>query len=187
MACALDRRFAHIPCGACTVSTIIGLVVAASALLAWYLLRGRDAGSRASALPVRSKATTTKVKPVTKKQTEKPEAQKLAKPKFPRRRSFKGAAINPGELCCEASRTLAGKRFLVEHVPRLPLERCDRPATCVCKYHNFPDRRQDDERRNVYGSMSTVGKIGMQANNKRSGMDRRATSLDNELDRIEVD
>lgn len=107
--------------------------------------------------------------------------------KSSRRRSFKGAAINPCENSCGAAKALAGKRFLVEHAPRLPLEGCDRLASCTCKYHNYPDRRQDDERRNVYGALSTVGEIGMKVSNKRSGMDRRSSSLDSELDRIELD
>ena len=179
------------------MSTIIGLVVAAIALLAWYLLRGRNAGPRASALPAKNNARS---KPSTKatardaaiakarlnKQLD-PAISPKAATKSSRRRSFKGAAINPCENSCEASKALAGKRFLVEHAPRLPLEGCDRIAGCTCKYHNYPDRRQDEERRNVYGALSTVGEIGMKASNKRSGIDRRSSSLDSELDRIELD
>jgi len=174
------------------VSGIIGLVVAAIALLAWYLLRGRDAGPRSSALPAKSKKSTktaTRDTAIAKARLSKQLDPSSVKPvtRSSRRRSFKGAAINPCENSCAASRALAGKRFLVEHAPRLPLEGCDKLDTCACKYHNYPDRRQDDERRNVYGALSTVGEIGMKSANKRTGMDRRSSSLDNELDRIEVD
>jgi hypothetical protein len=174
------------------VSGIIGLVVAAIALLAWYLLRGRDAGPRASSLPAKSKKSTktaTRDTAIAKARLSKQLDPSSVKPvtRSSRRRSFKGAAINPCENSCEASRALAGKRFLVEHAPRLPLEGCDKIDTCACKYHNYPDRRQDDERRNVYGALSTVGEIGMKNANKRTGMDRRSSSLDSELDRIEVD
>jgi hypothetical protein len=168
--------------------------MASIALIAWYLLRGHDAGPRSSALPAKSKdksksKSKSKNVAIAKARLNKQLDPATVKPitRSSRRRSFKGAAINACEHSCEASKALAGKRFLVEHAPRLPLEGCDRLDTCVCKYHNYPDRRQDDGRRNVYGALSTVGEIGMKASNKRSGMDRRSTSLDNELDRIEVD
>lgn len=174
------------------MSTIIGIIVAAIAVFAWYVLRGRDAGSRASALPAKGKQSAkiaTRDKAIAKARLKKQLDPSSVKPvsRTPRRRSFKGAAINPCENSCEASRALAGKRFLVEHAPRLPLEGCDKLDTCACKYHNYPDRRQDDERRNVYGALSTIGEIGMKNANKRSGIDRRTSSLDSELDRIELD
>jgi len=172
-------------------------VVAVIGLSAWYLLRGRDAGPRASALPAKNQAkrkqsakTTTTAAAVAKARLNKqldPVTPAKAASKSSRRRSFKGAAINPCENSCGASKALADKRFLVEQAPRLPLEGCDRIASCTCKYHNYPDRRQDDERRYVYGALSTVGEIGMKVSNKRSGMDRRSSSLDRELDRIELD
>jgi hypothetical protein len=193
----LDRRFSSVCFGLFAVTTILGIAFAALAFITWYLLRGRDAGPRSSALPAKTKGKTKKnAKTATRdaaiakarlnKQLDPATAPKTTK-KNSRRRSFKGAAINICENSCEASKALAGKRFLVEHAPRLPLEGCDRLDTCVCKYHNYPDRRLDDERRNVYGALSTVGEIGMQASNKRTGMDRRSSSLDSELDRIEVD
>lgn len=175
------------------MTSILGLTALAIALFAWYLLRGRDAGSRASALPAKSKGknkSNSKNVAIAKARLNRqlnPASASAVPATRSRRRSFKGAAINPCENSCEASRALASKRFLVEHAPRLPLEGCDRLDTCVCKYHNYPDRRQDDERRNVYGALSTVGEIGMKTSNKRSGLDRRTSSLDNELNRIEVD
>jgi len=171
------------------VTTILGIAVAVIAFIAWYLLRGRDAGSRASALPTKTKGSSKKAamaKARLNRQLDPKAASKPATKSF-RRRSFKGAAISPCEQSCAASQALAGKRFLVEDAPRLPLEGCDKIGTCACKYHNYPDRRQDEERRNVYGALSTVGEIGMKSANKRTGMDRRASSLDSELDRIEVD
>jgi hypothetical protein len=35
-------------------------------------------------------------------------------------------------------------RLLSADVPPLPLEMCDRPATCKCKYRHFDDRRRSD-------------------------------------------
>ncbi len=178
------------------MTTILGIAFAAIALIAWYLLRGRDTGSRASSLPAKTKGkrkknakTATRDAAIAKARLSKqldPETAPKTTKKSQRRRSFKGAAINICENSCAASKALAGKRFLVEHAPRLPLEGCDRLDTCVCKYHNYPDRRLDDERRNVYGALSTAGEIGMKASNQRSGMERRS-SLDTELDRIEID
>jgi hypothetical protein len=178
------------------VSTILGLAVAAAAFIAWYVLRGRNAGPRSSSLPKKKhdRAQSAGGKGAPPASSMKPTRQHHAQParakapaKKNRRRNFKGAAINPCDDACPAAKALASRRYLVEEAPRLPLEGCDRIATCECKYHNYPDRRHDDERRNVYGSLSTVGEIGMKARNKRSGMDRRSSSLDSELDRIEID
>jgi hypothetical protein len=172
------------------VTTILGIAVAVIAFIAWYLLRGRHAGSRATALPAKAQGKrNSKNVAIAKARLNKQLDPATVKPvtQSSRRRSFKGAAINPCENSCEASKALAGQRFLVEQAPRLPLEACDRLATCACRYHKYPDRRQDEERRNVYGALSTVGEIGMKSANKRTGTDRRSSSLDSELDRIEVD
>jgi hypothetical protein len=142
------------------VAIILGFSIAAAVPVAWFFLRS-DSEADANS-------------PVTKnnpKQTAKSEQKQV-------RSNYKGASIQPGEQCCQAVRELSETRFLVEAAPRLPLERCDRITECLCKYHNHPDRRSGEDRRNVCGSMSTAGKIGMRESNHRSGMDRRASTED---------
>jgi hypothetical protein len=142
------------------VAMILGFSIAAAVPVAWYFLRGESEPKNNVAVPKKIL-----------KQTAKPEQKQV-------RRNYKGASIHPGENCCQAIREFGNTRFLVEEAPRLPLERCDRIGECLCKYDNYPDRRNGDDRRNVYGSMSTAGEIGMRDANHRSGMDRRASTED---------
>ena len=142
------------------MALILGFSIAAAVPVAWYFLRGESEQKNNVSVVKRDL-----------KRTAKPEQKQV-------RRNYKGASIHPGENCCQAIREFANTRFLVEEAPRLPLERCDRISECLCKYDNYPDRRGGDDRRNVYGSMSTAGEIGMRDANHRSGMDRRASTED---------
>jgi len=147
---------------------LFGLSIAAAFPVAWYFLRS-DQG-----------ATEKPVKAV-KRVAPQPKATVKA-----RRRNFKGASIKPGNKCCQAVRDLDDKRYLVEEAPRLPLESCDLIGECECTYHNHPDRRAGDDRRNLFGSLSTSGEIGSQVSNIRSGMDRRSSS-EEEFEGIEIE
>jgi len=53
--------------------------------------------------------------------------------------------IGNGDGCCEAARTIKGKRFLKDDVPMLPLDGCD-ASDCNCSYKIFGDRRTDIRR-----------------------------------------
>lgn len=57
--------------------------------------------------------------------------------------------------CCQAVRGIAGKRFLADEAPRLPLNDCD-AAVCRCKYKRFDDRREDSRRSSDIGFDSTI-------------------------------
>lgn len=150
------------------MAMVFGLSIAAAFPVAWYFLRSdQDAAEK----PVKA----------AKQIAPQPKAAKKA-----RRRNFKGASIKPGNICCQAVRELSAKRYLVEEAPRLPLESCDRVGECVCTYHNHPDRRAGDDRRNLFGSLSTSGEIGSRGSNVRSGMDRRSSS-EEEFDGIEFE
>ena len=153
---------------------LLGLSVVAAVPIAWYFLRTDQ--------PAVGKKPARSAQPrVSKPRKIKPgEAKKTA------RTDYKGASIQPADNCCQAVREISGTRFLVEEVPRLPLERCDRIAECLCKYNNYPDRRSGEDRRNVYGSLSTVGEIGRNEANHRSGMDRRS-SIEAELENLDYD
>jgi hypothetical protein len=60
---------------------------------------------------------------------------------------YRGAEVIAAEDACDASKTLATVRLLAADVPLLPLNTCDRPATCKCKYRHFDDRRRKFPRR----------------------------------------
>jgi hypothetical protein len=61
-----------------------------------------------------------------------------------RRKEYSGAEVIADDDVCDAARSLANLRLLSADVPPLPLEMCDRPATCKCKYRHFDDRRRSD-------------------------------------------
>lgn len=54
--------------------------------------------------------------------------------------------VSPAPVC-ESARRLEGLRFLSsDGPPMLPLEGCDRPARCVCRYRHHSDRRSGARR-----------------------------------------
>lgn len=61
-----------------------------------------------------------------------------------------------GSQCCEAVQAIAGKRFLHEEIPELPLAGCD-VGKCLCSYELFDDRRTDIRRASdmVFGTAAT--------------------------------
>lgn len=59
---------------------------------------------------------------------------------------YRGVELHSGPRgCCEAMRALAGKRFLKDEIPGLPLADCDRDD-CQCSYELFDDRRTQNRR-----------------------------------------
>ena len=55
---------------------------------------------------------------------------------------FRSVGIDTGNECCEAARSLSGKRLLQAEAPRLPLAQCNADQ-CQCRYIYFTDRRED--------------------------------------------
>lgn len=103
-----------------------------------------------------------------------------------RRTEFRAASVQPCANACEAAQRVACKRVLLEEVPRLPLDSCDRIQDCTCRYEQHTDRRSGEDRREQFGSLSTSGKIGQDIINMRSGLDRRA-NVDDDLDNLEFE
>lgn len=91
-------------------------------------------------------------------------------PLGPRGNIFHGIAIEPGNRACEAVRQLAGKRYLSEEAPRLPLDECQCVHGCRCVYRHFSDRRTD-VRRDVDMGLPYRHVPG----DKRAGSGRRIT------------
>ena len=59
---------------------------------------------------------------------------------------FRAVEISPRVLCCEASRRVAGKRYLIGQAPRMPLMGCTMPMACSCMFLKSKDRRDGDRR-----------------------------------------
>jgi len=59
---------------------------------------------------------------------------------------YRGVQVNGNRAgCCEAVQAVAGKRFLSDEVPKLPLNGCD-ANDCRCSYKLFDDRRTEIRR-----------------------------------------
>ncbi len=60
--------------------------------------------------------------------------------------SFRGVQIVPkNDECCQAAKSIASERFLLEETPMLPLTTCD-VDVCHCAYERFDDRRAETRR-----------------------------------------
>jgi len=85
---------------------------------------------------------------------------------------FRGVeVIGQNAECCEASKALAGKRFLSQEAPMLPLSDCT-SGECRCRYEPFYDRRTDVRRASDVGS-NMASQFQNQANRSRASPNRR--------------
>jgi hypothetical protein len=67
---------------------------------------------------------------------------------------YRGVEVIASGDACPAARALQGLRLLTADAPRrLPLQDCDRPATCRCIYRHFVDRRQGPRRENEHAQI----------------------------------
>lgn len=104
-----------------------------------------------------------------RRQSQNARTKKLAPPKYP------GVAIKAasGASTCAAMQQLAGKRFLPDEAPMLPLPECD-VERCSCCYVRYRDRRSEDDRREYYrNSYNALG-----GTERRSRQGRRASDND---------
>jgi hypothetical protein len=71
---------------------------------------------------------------------------------------------------CNAALKARNKSFLVDNVPPLPLEGCDR--NCFCDYANHDDRRVSEDRRYPAADIMSVNSA-VSVQDRRVGRDRR--------------
>ena len=65
--------------------------------------------------------------------------------------AYRGVQVVPhGDACCQAAKSIADERFLLEEAPMLPLPTCE-AETCHCTYKRFDDRRADIRRASDMG------------------------------------
>lgn len=72
---------------------------------------------------------------------------------------------------CDAAQAIAGKRFLANAAPRIPLAECD-VAECKCHYIHHKDRRTGSDRRKMYRPVN-IGDTGVIRKERRYRGDRR--------------
>lgn len=83
---------------------------------------------------------------------------------------FHGVSIRPTSGACRAVQTVAGKRFLPNEVPALPLSKCD-VVYCGCRYEHHQDRRAQLDRRHAHIDIETSrsGKEHRENDDRRQG------------------
>ena len=83
-------------------------------------------------------------------------------------KDVRGVSIVGGSPCCEATRSLKGKRLLVTQGVALPVADCTMPTRCKCRYQKYPDRRADDDRR-MFGSTQRGSLYGISERRRAEG------------------
>ena len=87
------------------------------------------------------------------------------------RQIFHGVAIEPADgHACRAVLALSTQRYLAHEAPQFPLDACDEPARCRCRYRHYGDRRSAMRRESDVGLPARL--IAQEA---RSGVGRRVT------------
>lgn len=100
-------------------------------------------------------------------------AEKKPKPLTSKSSEFHAVAINYTKTACDAAKAMAGKRFLSDAAPRLPLPECD-VADCQCRFKHYSDRRNPVNRRSVFAA-GIGGDTGVHQQEQRENRkDRRS-------------
>ena len=87
---------------------------------------------------------------------------------------WRAVRIAPELICCEAVQKLAGRVFLAQESPHLPLDACTE-VDCRCKYVHLKDRRSGGDRRIELGELDAFLPINQVERRQLSG--RRTTDL----------
>ncbi|MEX1200496.1 MAG: hypothetical protein WEB02_06875 [Methylophaga sp.] len=72
----------------------------------------------------------------------------------PPTKRFHGVSIRPTSGACRDVQAIAGKHFLPNEAPSLPLASCD-VAYCGCRYEHHQDRRTQIDRRHDHIDIET--------------------------------
>jgi len=73
------------------------------------------------------------------------------RPEQTRASPYHAVAIRCPTNACAAARDSEGERHLSSRAPLLPLNECDRPDQCECRYQHYEDRRTGSRRGSGHG------------------------------------
>jgi len=107
-------------------------------------------------------------------------AKKAEKPRIS---PHHAVAIRCGNSSCQAAQDNQGKRYLSAEAPLLPLDQCDRPDQCECRYQHYEDRRDGARRRSEQGLPGTTD---ANRRERRHAKDRRANDEADEAEPFSV-
>lgn len=90
---------------------------------------------------------------------------------------YAAVSVAPATIACEAAQQVAGKRYLRDEAPTVPLENCD-GRRCGCRLLTHPDRRQGGtDRRLGVGLQSELYLTSGNHDRRRTRRGRRASDL----------
>jgi hypothetical protein len=92
----------------------------------------------------------------------------------PRTSPYHAVAIRCGKKACQAAQDKLGERHLSSDSPFLPLDQCDRPDQCECRYQHYEDRRSDSRRSSEQGLPAQTDSERVE---RRYAKDRRAQDV----------
>ena len=92
----------------------------------------------------------------------------------PRPSPHHAVAIRCGQNACQAAQDKLGERHLSAESPLLPLDQCDRPDQCDCRYQHYDDRRGDPRRSSEHDSPAQTDSERVE---RRYARDRRAQDV----------
>jgi len=88
---------------------------------------------------------------------------------------FHAVEIRCAKNACQAAQDTHDKRYVSAEAPLLPLDQCDRPDQCQCRYHHYEDRRGDSRRAAEIGLPAQSDSKSVE---RRHLKDRRAENID---------
>ena len=91
----------------------------------------------------------------------------------PRTVKYHAVSIRCTDNACQAAKDALGERHLSAAAPMLPLDQCDKPDQCDCRYQHYDDRRDGSRRRTDQGLPASTDP---DSEDRRSAKDRRAAT-----------
>ena len=101
----------------------------------------------------------------------------------PRVTPYHAVAIRCGKTPCQAAQDNQSERYLSAEAPLLPLDQCDRPDQCECRYQHYEDRRGRPRRRSEHGLPEETDSERLE---RRNVKDRRANDDSDEAEPFSV-
>ncbi len=126
---------------------VVIILILVLLLIVWWYMRQRQEKS--------STATVKKVRPRAKKST-----------------AYHAVAIKFSQNGCAAAKALAGRRFLANKAPTLPLPECD-VSKCECQFAHYDDRRTRKDRRSPFATSISTDGTGSFKKERRDREERR--------------
>lgn len=100
------------------------------------------------------------------------EASKSATPNSRKNTAYHAVSIKFDANACNAAKEMAGRRFLANAAPRLPLPECN-ALECRCNFAHHKDRRVHKDRRSPFSGAKYSDGSGSFEKERRERLDRR--------------